>query len=80
MSGQLPPRILQLAGLAIVIGSAVFWAFTGRESVEFLSAGMTLITLGSFWNAQQQAIETREYERPRSRREPSDGESETGDQ
>lgn len=64
MNGQLSPRILQLVGLVIVIGSVVFWAITGRESVEFLSAAMTLITLGSFWNAQKQSASEREYELP----------------
>lgn len=46
--GFLPARLLQLVGLAVFIGSVVFWALTGRESTLFVSAAMSLILLGSY--------------------------------
>lgn len=47
----LPPRITQYLGIVILLFSVVFWAATGRQSVEFVTAAMTLITLGGLWSA-----------------------------
>jgi hypothetical protein len=54
-----------LVGVVLLVGSAVFWAVTGRQSVELLSAAMTLITLGAVWT-QSQKVESKreEYELP----------------
>lgn len=43
---QFSARTLQAFGLLLILGSAVFWAFTGRESALFVGAGITLSTLG----------------------------------
>lgn len=43
---QLSARTLQVCGLMLITGSAVFWAITGRESALFVGAGVTLATLG----------------------------------
>lgn len=55
---QLSARTLQLFGLLLIAGSAVFWGFTGRESALLVGAGVTLSTLGwlqrAFVAAQQQ--------------------------
>lgn len=47
----LPPRLLQLLGIALLIGSAVFWGWTGRESALLMGAAMSLILLGSYKGA-----------------------------
>jgi hypothetical protein len=62
---SLSPRTLQLVGVVLLVSSAVFWAVTGRQSVELLSAAMTLITLGAVWT-QSQKVESKreEYELP----------------
>jgi hypothetical protein len=64
---QVAPRTLQVVGLLLLVGSFVYTAVSGKPSVEFTSAAMTLITLGSVWN-QQQALPKppppREYEQP----------------
>lgn len=44
----LPARLLQVVGLVLLLSSAVFWAFTGRESVLLMSAAMSLIMLGAY--------------------------------
>jgi hypothetical protein len=49
----LPPRLLQTIGVALLIGSAVFWAITGRESLVLLSSAMSLIGLGAYAGAAQ---------------------------
>jgi hypothetical protein len=43
----LPPRILQVIGILLLIGSAIFWAYTGRESLLFISAALSLIGIGT---------------------------------
>lgn len=43
----LPPRLLQVIGLALLLGFAVFWALTGRESVLLVGAAGSLILLGA---------------------------------
>lgn len=48
----LSPRILQVLGIVLLIGSAVFWAWTGRESVLLMSSAMSLIGLGAYAGAQ----------------------------
>jgi hypothetical protein len=47
----LSPWLLQLAGLALLVGSGVFWALTGRESVLMVSSAMTLIAGGALRGA-----------------------------
>lgn len=47
-NSYLPPRLLQILGILLLIGSAVFWAITGRESLLLMSAAMSLIGLGAF--------------------------------
>jgi hypothetical protein len=44
----LSPVLLQLLGVALLVGSAVFWAVTGRESVLLMGAAMSLIGLGAY--------------------------------
>jgi hypothetical protein len=44
----LPPRVLQVVGLLVLVGSVVFWAATGRESVLMVSSAMSLIGLGAY--------------------------------
>lgn len=51
-NSYLPPRILQLLGIVLLIGSAVFWGATGRESVLLMSSAMSLIGLGAYAGAQ----------------------------
>lgn len=52
MENRLPPRVLQIVGLALLVGAAVFWAYTGRESLLLMSAAMTLIAGGTFRGIQ----------------------------
>lgn len=47
----LPAKILQIVGLMLLIGAAVFWALTGRESALLMSAAMSLILLGAYRSA-----------------------------
>lgn len=44
----LPPILLQIAGLLLLLGSGVFWAFTQRESVLMVASAMSLILLGRY--------------------------------
>lgn len=44
----LSPVLLQLLGVVLLVGSAVFWAVTGRESVLLMGAAMSLIGLGAY--------------------------------
>lgn len=53
---QLAARTLQIAGLLLIFGSAIFWAFTNRQSALLLGAGVTLATLAWLqraWNEFQ---------------------------
>ena len=50
----LSPRVLQLLGCCLLVGSVVFWSVTGRESVLMVSAAMSLIGLGAYKGAQEQ--------------------------
>jgi len=43
----LPPALVQVIGLLIVIGSAVFWAITGKQSALLIGAGMTMVSVGA---------------------------------
>lgn len=47
----LPAKILQIVGLMLLVGAAVFWALTGRESALLMSAAMSLILLGAYRSA-----------------------------
>lgn len=47
----LPARVLQVVGLVLLVGFAVFWGVTGRESVLLMSAAMTLVLLGAYKGA-----------------------------
>jgi hypothetical protein len=42
----LQPRLLQSIGVGLLLGFAVFWAITGRESVLLVGAAGSLILLG----------------------------------
>lgn len=37
----------------MLVGTAIFWAVTGRESVLMVSSAMSLIGLGAYKGAQQ---------------------------
>lgn len=43
---QLSARTLQIFGLLLIAGAAVFWGFTQRESALLVGTGVTLSTLG----------------------------------
>lgn len=43
----LSPRLIQGVGILLLIGSAVFWAYTGSESILFVSASLSLIGIGT---------------------------------
>lgn len=62
----LSPRTLQTVGLLLLIGFAVFWAITGKESVLLVGAAGSLTLLGGYERARQ------ELERV-SRPAPEDG-------
>lgn len=47
-SGFLSPKVLQVTGLILLVGSAIFWAVSGRQSALFCSAALTLIGVGSY--------------------------------
>lgn len=44
----LSARLIQSVGLVILIGAAVFWAWTGRESALLMSAALSLIGIGTY--------------------------------
>jgi len=43
---QLSARTLQIFGCLLIAASAIFWAFTNRQSALLLGAGVSLATLG----------------------------------
>lgn len=43
----LSPRLIQGIGIFLLVGSAVFWAYTGHESILFVSASLSLIGIGT---------------------------------
>lgn len=47
-SAFLPPWMLQLIGVAIVIGAVIFWAATGQQSALIVGAGISLSALGAY--------------------------------
>lgn len=47
----LPARFLQGVGLILLVGFAIFWGVTGRESALLMSAAMSLILLGAYRGA-----------------------------
>ena len=49
MNGHyLSPRLLQITGLLLLIGSAVFWAVTGHQSALLVGAALSLCALGAY--------------------------------
>lgn len=54
----LSPILLQTLGVVLLIGSAVFWGITGRESVLLMGAAMSLIGLGAYRGVQQALTDT----------------------
>lgn len=44
----LSPLVLQVTGLVLLVGTALFWGATGRESALFVGAALTLIGVGSY--------------------------------
>lgn len=62
---RLSPAVMQAVGVVLLLSSAVFWAVSGRQNVELVSASLTLITLGSMWEGQERiGRETKGYELP----------------
>jgi hypothetical protein len=49
----LSPRTLQVLGILLLVGSAGFWAVTGRESVLLMSSAMSLIGIGAYRGATE---------------------------
>lgn len=49
----LPPRLLQMIGIGLLVGFAVFWAVTGRESVLLVGAAGSMILLGRYEGVMQ---------------------------
>lgn len=49
----LSPIVLQLIGVALLVGSAIFWGLSGRESVLLMGAAMSLIGLGAYRGVQK---------------------------
>lgn len=47
----LPPRVIQILGILLLVGSAAFWALTGRESILLMTSAMTLIGVGGYQGA-----------------------------
>lgn len=62
----LPPIVLQMTGLAVFIGAAVFWAVTGHESVLVMSAALSLTALGAYSGIH--VAVTQEVDRDKKRR------------
>jgi len=58
----LPAKSLQIVGLILLIGFAIFWGVTGRESALLMSAAMSLILLGAYRGAVE-AIKSRGQKR-----------------
>ncbi len=48
VNGYLSPRTLQIAGLILLLVSAGFWMYTGKESALLVGASLTLIGVGSY--------------------------------
>jgi hypothetical protein len=44
----LPPWLLQVAGLLLIMGGAIFWAITGHQSALIVGAGLSLAALGAY--------------------------------
>ena len=50
----LPAKILQIAGLLLLVAFAVIWWRTGRESELFVGAALLLIGIGAYSRAQEE--------------------------
>jgi len=66
-STYLPPKVLQIVGICLLIGSAIFWAYTGRESLDLMSAAMGLIGIGAFQGLRVTLTEERPTEEAKRR-------------
>ncbi len=44
----LKPRVLQISGLVLLIGSCIFWMLTDRQSAIFIGAALSLIGVGAY--------------------------------
>jgi hypothetical protein len=44
----LSPRLLQIVGLLLLLGSAAFWAVTGHQSALLVGAALSLCALGAY--------------------------------
>lgn len=60
----LSPRLLQIIGVLLLMGSAVFWGVTGRESVLLMGAAMSLIGLGAYRGVQRALTDSRQPPAP----------------
>lgn len=70
----LSPRVLQLVGLLLLLGSGAFWALTQRESLLLVSSAMTLIlggTLRGAWYSVRQEVEATRRDAPSAGSSPS---------
>lgn len=54
----LSPALLQIVGLLLLVGSFVFWAMTGRESILMVSSAITLIGTGAYRGALKKLEKT----------------------
>lgn len=72
MNGYLAPKVLQLAGLILLVGAAVFWGVTGRESVLIMGAAMSLIGLGAYRGVADVFKQLDEHNSPPDEKAPSD--------
>jgi hypothetical protein len=57
----LAPFVLQMTGILLLVGCAIFWMLTGRESILMMGAATSLITLGAYARAFQ-ALKRRDVE------------------
>jgi hypothetical protein len=49
----LPPRVLQVIGLLLLVGFAVFWAITGKESSLLVGASFSLVLAAQYERAKR---------------------------
>ena len=57
MRSLIPRRldlVLETLGVLMLIGAAVFWAWTERQSLLLMMSAVTLVAVGAFQGAQQQ--------------------------
>lgn len=51
----LPPWVLQVFGMALIVGFSVHWWQSGQESALLIGVGATLATAGSVQGAYEKA-------------------------